>query len=203
MISSRAIIYPKVKLGKNCVVEDYAIIGVPPDGKEELETVIGDNAVIRSHTVIYHGNIIGSGFHTGNKANIREENRIGDNVSVGTLSVVEHHVTIGSGVRIHTQAFVPEFTILEDDSWVGPQVVMTNVKYPLSPKAKETLSGVFVGKGAILGANSTILPGIKIGAGAVVGAGSVVVKDVPPLAVVVGNPARIINSKDKLPYGGK
>ena len=75
---------------------------------------IGEGSVIRSHTVIYAGNVIGRNFQTGNKVNIRESNRIGNNVSVGTLSVIEHHVEIGDGVRIHTQAFIPEYSVLED-----------------------------------------------------------------------------------------
>ena len=140
MISEKAIIYPNVKLGKNCIIEDFVIIGAPPKDSfaGETETIIGDDSIIRSHTVIYAGNRIGNNFQTGNKANIRELNEIGNNVSVGTLSVVEHHVKIGNGVRIHTQVFVPEFTILEDESWLGPNVVITNAKYPKSPSTKKS-----------------------------------------------------------------
>ena len=110
MISKTAIIHPGVILGKGCVIEDFVIIGTPPRGFAlgELETVIGENAIIRSHTVIYAGNKIGNNIQTGNKANIRELNEIGDDVSIGTLSVIEHHVKIGHGVRIHTQTFIPE-----------------------------------------------------------------------------------------------
>jgi acetyltransferase-like isoleucine patch superfamily enzyme len=202
MISSQAVIHPGVRLGKDCVVEEFAVIGAPPAGKRpgELETVIGDGAVIRSHTVIYAGNRIGKGFRTGNKANIRELNEIGDDVSIGSLSVVEHHVTIGNGVRIHTQAFVPEHCVLEDGCWLGPQAVLTNARYPGSPTAKEELKGVRVGKAAVIGANATVLPGVAIGPRAVVGAGSVVVRDVADGAVVAGNPAVIINHVSNLPY---
>lgn len=202
MISEKAIIYPNVKLGKNCIVEDFVIIGTPPkDSKAgEIETIIGDNSVIRSHTVIYAGNKIGKNFQTGNKANIRELNEIGNNVSIGTLSVVEHHVKIGNGVRIHTQVFIPEFTILEDESWLGPNVVITNAKYPKSPNAKKGLKGAYIKKHAIIGANSTLLPGITIGEHAIVGAGSVVTKDVLGKSVVAGNPAKLINKIKNLPY---
>ena len=194
MISERAIIYPNVKLGKNCIIEDFVIIGVPPKDYKpgEIETIIGDNSVIRSHTVIYAGNIIGNNFQTGNKANIRELNEIGNNVSIGTLSVVEHHVKIGNSVRIHTQVFIPEFTILEDECWLGPNVVITNAKYPKSPNVKKELKGAYIKKQAIIGANSTLLPGITIGEHAFIGAGSVVIRDVPDKCVVAGNPAKII-----------
>jgi acetyltransferase-like isoleucine patch superfamily enzyme len=202
MISKNAIIHPNVRLGANCVVEDYAVIGAPPAGSHpgELETVIGDNAVIRSHTVIYAGNHIGSGFQTGNKANIRELNEIGNNVSIGTLSVVEHHVTIGQGVRIHSQVFIPEFSVLEEACWIGPQVVLTNARYPGSPDAKKELQGVRIRRAAVVGAHATVLPGITIGEQALIGAGSVVVHDVAARVVVAGNPAKPINTIADLPY---
>ncbi len=202
MISEQAIIYPNVKLGKNCIVEDFVIIGVPPKDYKpgEIETIIEDKSIIRSHTVIYAGNRIGNNFQTGNKANIREFNEIGNNVSIGTLSVVEHHVKIGNSVRIHTQVFIPEFTILEDECWLGPNVVITNAKYPKSPNVKKELKGAYIKKQAIIGANSTLLPGITIGEHAFIGAGSVVIRDVPDKCVVAGNPAKIINKIENLPY---
>lgn len=189
-------------LEPDIVIEDFCIIGAPPRGHKagDLETVIGPAAHIRSHTVIYAGNRIGGNFQTGNKVNIRELNEIGDDVSIGTLSVIEHHVTIGNGVRIHSQVFIPEYSTLEDGAWIGPNVVFTNAKYPVSPGAKASLKGPHIKKGAKIGANSTILPGVTVGENALVGAGSVVAHDVPVGAVVAGNPARIIKSISDLPY---
>lgn len=195
-------IHENVALGANSVIEDFCIVGALPRGTREgdLATVIGPDAVIRSHTVIYAGNVIGRSFQTGNKVNIRESNQIGDNVSVGTLSVIEHHVTIGNDVRIHTQAFIPEFSILEDGCWIGPNVVLTNAKYPLSDGIKDRLAGPRICRGAKIGANATILPGVAIGADALVGAGAVVVKDVPAGSVVAGNPAHVLRNISELPY---
>lgn len=189
MISESAIIYPNVKLGNNVIIEDFCIIGCPFSGYQKEPTIIGDNAVLRSHTVIYAGNIIGSGFQTGNKANIRELNRISDNVSIGTLSVIEHHVTIEKGVRIHSQVFIPEYSILKEESWIGPNVVFTNARFPKSPDVKKELVGPVIEKKVKIGANSTLLPGVKIGENSLVGAGSVVTKDVPSGVIVAGNPA--------------
>jgi acetyltransferase-like isoleucine patch superfamily enzyme len=192
--------YPGVHLGPNGVIGPFVVLGEPPRGARpgELETLLGADAVIRSHTVIYAGNVIGDRFQTGHGVRIREHNRIGDDVSIGTNSVVEHHVAIGDGVRIHTGAFVPEATILEAEVWVGPAVVMTNARHPVCPEAKRCLVGPRIRRGAKIGAGAVLLPGVEIGAMALIGAGAVVVHDVPPRAVVVGNPARVIKTIDDI-----
>lgn len=195
-------LYQGVTLGQGSTLEDFCIVGTPPRGKAdgELATTIGDGALIRSHTVIYAGNTIGTNFQTGNKVNIRESNRIGNNVSIGTLSVIEHHVEIADNVRIHTQVFIPEFSVLEEGCWIGPNTVFTNARYPLAPGVKDQLEGPVIRKGAKIGANVTLLPGVVIGERALVGAGAVVTKNVPARGVVVGNPARLIGDISRLPY---
>ncbi len=191
-----SIIYPNVHLGADATIGDFCILGEPPRGKEpgEIETHLGDSATIRSHTVIYAGNRIGDHFQTGHGVLIREENEIGHHVSIGSHSMVEHHVKIGNGVRLHSNVFVPEFSILEDECWLGPNVVVTNARYPRSRNVKEQLQGATIKRRAKIGANATLLPGVTIGENALVGAGAVVVEDVPDNAVVVGNPARVIKN---------
>jgi acetyltransferase-like isoleucine patch superfamily enzyme len=192
--SSRWQIYPNVAIGCDSIVGDFAVLGEPSRGKApgELTTVIGVNAVIRSHTVIYAGNVIGANFQTGHGVMIRENNEIGDDVSVGSHSIIEHHVKIGHGVRIHSNVFIPEYSILEEGAWVGPGVVLTNALYPLGLDAKLNLKGPHILSGAKIGANATLLPGVIVGRNALVGAGAVVVHDIPDGTVVVGNPARVI-----------
>ncbi|MFH0976365.1 MAG: acyltransferase [Spirochaetota bacterium] len=194
MIASTALVYPDVKLGENCIIEDYCIIGVPVAGHKKVETIIGDNAVIRSHTVIYAGNIIGNNFMTGNKANIRELNEIGNNVSIGTMSVIEYNTKISDNVRIHSHAFIPEFTVLGRGCWIGPNVVITNDRYPKSPADKKKLQAVNVNENAKIGANVTILPGVIIGKNSLVGAGSVVTHNVKENSIYSGNPARFFRN---------
>jgi acetyltransferase-like isoleucine patch superfamily enzyme len=188
------IIYPNVIIGEGAEIDKFVIIGQPPRGKKpgEIQTIIGSNAVIRSHTVIYAGNKIGDNFQTGHHVMIREDNVIGNNVSVGTGTVIEHHVKINDGARIHSNAFIPEYSVLEQECWIGPGAILTNARYPRSAEVKEKLIGPTIGKNAKIGAGVVLLPGIIVGANALVGAGSVVVTDVPADAVVVGNPARII-----------
>ncbi len=194
-------LYPGVSLGLHSQLGDYVVIGCPPRGADpdQLLTQIGENATLRSHTVIYAGNFIGNDFQTGHGVLIREMNQIGDDVSIGSHSIIEHHVRLGNRVRLHSGVFIPEFSVLEDDSWVGPHVVFTNALYPLSPSAKANLAGPHIMQGAKIGANSTLLPGVVIGRNALIGAGSVVVRDVPDGKVVVGNPARVIKDVNDIP----
>lgn len=189
-----ALLHPNVTIGEDAVIGPFVVIGEPPRSCRtgELPTVIGPGAIIRSHTVIYAGNIIGARFQAGHGVLIREENRIGDDVSIGSHSVIEHHVTIGHKVRIHSNAFIPEYSVLEDGSWVGPGVIFTNAMYPLGHDVKSQLRGPHLRPGAKIGAGAVLLPGVVIGRDALVGAGAVVVHDVPDGAVVAGNPARII-----------
>lgn len=193
-------VYRNVLLGADCFIEDFVIIGRPPKGfaDGELETRIGAAAMIRSHTVIYSGNVIGDRFATGHGVLIREQNIIGSDVSIGSHSIIEHHVTIGDRVRVHSGAFIPEFSLLEDGAWIGPHVVFTNVLHPLCPEVPKCIKGPTIRSGAKIGAGAIVLPSVTVGEMALVAAGAVVTRDVPARAVVAGNPARIVKTIDEL-----
>jgi acetyltransferase-like isoleucine patch superfamily enzyme len=201
-IHPSALVLSGVHLGPNADVGPFVIVGEPGgEGPASGDTHIGPDAIIRSHTVIYAGNVIGRMLRTGHGVLIREDNRIGDSVSIGSHSVIEHHVTIGQAVRIHSNVFVPEYTVLEDSCWIGPNAVLTNARYPRSVDVKKSLKGPLLKRHSKIGANATILPGVVIGEQALVGAGAVVVRDVPDGKVVAGNPARIIGDvKDYAEY---
>jgi acetyltransferase-like isoleucine patch superfamily enzyme len=197
-----AIIYDNVSWEGRYTLGAFVIIGEPVKGVDvnPSTTRIGADALIRSHTIIYAGNQIGDHFQTGHGVLIREDNEIGDHVSVGSGSIVEHHVKIGNRVRLHSNVFVPEYSVLEDDCWLGPNVVLTNAKYPRSPGVKEQLTGPHIEQGVKIGANATILPGVRIGRDALIGAGSVVTKNIPAGTVALGNPAKVVKMISELPY---
>ena len=176
------------------------MIGKAPRGAAhgELPLTIGSGAVVRPFTTIYAGSTLGDGLQTGQGASIREDNVIGDDVSIGTNTVLEFGNRIGNRVRIHSGCFL-ELVTIEDDVFVGPNVVFTDDPHPMNcPRYKDCRGGATVRRLARVGANSTILPGVVIGENALIGAGSVVVRDVPDGAVVAGNPARVIKDVSDL-----
>jgi len=191
---------PGVNIGPDADLQGPCILGKPPRGKTEgeLPLRIGRQSTVRPFTTIYAGSVIGDRLQTGQGASIREDNVIGDDVSVGTNTVLEFGNTIGNRVRIHSGCFL-EMVTIEDDVFVGPNVVFTDDPHPMNcPRYKECEGGAVVRRLARIGANSTILPGVEIGENALVGAGSVVAKDVPANTVVAGNPARVIKEVSDL-----
>jgi acetyltransferase-like isoleucine patch superfamily enzyme len=104
---------------------------------------------------------------------------------------IENDVVVGDRVTVKCGVQLWDGVTLEDDVFVGPNATFTNDRFPRSRQYPAAFARTVVRAGASIGANATLLPGIEIGRGAMVGAGAVVTRDVPPGAVVVGNPARI------------
>ena len=122
--------------------------------------------------------------------------RIGADCNICDHVFVENDVVVGDRVTLKSGVQLWDGVRLEDDVFVGPNATFTNDPFPRSRCRPERFAATIVHAGASIGANATILPGVTIGARAMVGAGAVVVKSVPPLAIVVGNPARIVGYVD-------
>ena len=116
---------------------------------------------------------------------------IGQDCNLCDHVFIENDVMIGDRVTVKCGVQLWDGVCLEDDAFIGPNVTFTNDPFPRSKQYPEKFARTIVQKGASIGANATILPGIIIGAGSMVGAGAVVTRNVPPNAIVVGNPARI------------
>jgi acetyltransferase-like isoleucine patch superfamily enzyme len=204
MIHESVKIYGVTKIGKNPVIMENVILGYPTSNLLRSDwrrggfkgATIGDNAIIRSGTIIYCDVEIGNNFVTGHNVVIRERTKIGDNVLVGTNTVIEGSTEIGDNVSIQSNVFIPINTVIEDLVFIGPNAVLTNDKYPV--RKDYELEGPVVRKGATIGANSVILPSVEIGEGAFVAAGAVVTKDVPPWMLAVGSPAKILELPEEL-----
>ena len=135
---------------------------------------------------------IGKGTRVWAFAHVLPKAVIGEDCNVCDHVFIENDVSVGSRVTIKCGVQLWDGVRLEDDVFVGPNVTFTNDPMPRSRQYLGRYPETFVRKGASIGANATILPGITIGQYAMVGAGSVVTRSVPPYAVVVGNPARIV-----------
>lgn len=117
---------------------------------------------------------------------------IGEDCNICDQTFIENDVVLGDRVTIKCGVQLWDGVTLEDDVFIGPNATFTNDRFPRSKKYPEKFARTVIRKGASIGANATILPGLSIGQYAMVGAGTVVTKDVPPYAIVVGNPARIV-----------
>lgn len=138
----------------------------------EKDVVLGENVKIHHPELV---NLYG--------CTIGANTRIADFVEIGKGVIVGANCIIGKG------AFLCEGVTLEDNVFIAPEVCFTNDLYP--PNDRENWLPTLVKRGAVIGANATILCGITIGANAIIGAGSVVTKDIPKNGIAYGNPARI------------
>ena len=129
----------------------------------------------------------------GDQACVRERCEIGDDVVIGRGSLVENDTTIGALTKIQADAYITAYSTLEDNVFIAPCVVTTNDNFMGRTEKRHSLvKGPTIRRGARVGGGAILCPGVEIGEEAFVGAGAVVIRDVPPRAVVVGNPARQI-----------
>lgn len=143
--------------------------------------------------VIDEGCTIGKGTRIWHFTHIMPSCIIGENCNLGQNVVVSPEVILGNNVKVQNNVSIYTGVICEDDVFLGPSMVFTNIVNPRSAVVrKDQYVKTLVRKGATIGANATIVCGIEIGEFAFIGAGAVVIRDVPAYALVVGNPAKHI-----------
>lgn len=141
--------------------------------------------------VIDDGCRIGKGTHIWHFTHVMSGCKIGEHCNLGQNVVVSPDVVLGNHVKVQNNVSIYTGVICEDDVFLGPSMVFTNVINPRSAVArKDEYKKTMVEKGATIGANATIICGIIIGRYAFIGAGAVVTRDVAPYELVLGNPAR-------------
>lgn len=141
---------------------------------------------------LVEGDRIGSGTRIWAFAHVLPGAVIGHDCNICDNVFIENQVTVGDRVTVKCGVQLWDGVQVESDVFIGPNVTFTNDPFPRSKQHLEKYPPTLVRRGASIGANATILPGVTIGAGAMVGAGAVVTRSVPPHALVVGNPARIV-----------
>lgn len=143
-------------------------------------------------TAVVESDAIGEGTKIWHFAHIRKGSKIGKNCNIGKSVYIDIDAEVGNNVKIQNFVSVYKGVTIEDDVFVGPSATFTNDLYPRAFSWDEDhVAPTCVGRGASIGANSTIVCGITIGEYAMIGAGSVVAKDVPAFALVYGNPAEL------------
>lgn len=143
--------------------------------------------------VIDEGSLIGKGTHIWHFSHVMSGCRIGENCNLGQNVVVSPDVVLGNNVKVQNNVSIYTGVICEDDVFLGPSMVFTNVTNPRSAiDRRGQYTATLVKKGATIGANATVICGHNIGEYALIGAGAVITKDVAPYALVVGNPSRQI-----------
>ncbi len=153
---------------------------------------MADGGYFKHETAIVETSQVGAGTRVWAYAHILPGAAIGADCNICDQTFIENDVRIGDRVTVKCGVQVWDGITLEDDVFVGPNATFSNDPFPRSGQRPESYARTLVKRGASIGANATVLPGLTIGERAMVGAGSVVTRDVPPMAIVTGNPARIV-----------
>ena len=196
-----ATVYPGTVLGDGVKVLENAVVGKQPAlsarstaRRDPLPpAVIGDGSVVSTGAIVFAGTRIGARVVLGDQSCVRERVAIGDDVVIGRGSLVENDTAIGAQTKIQADAYITAYSTLEEHVFIAPCVVTTNDNFMGRTERRHALrKGPTIRRGARVGGGAVLCPGIEIGEEAFVGAGAVVTKDVPPRALVVGNPARVV-----------
>ena len=191
--------YPGTVLGEGVKVLEGAVVGKQPTlsprstaKREPLPpATLGDGTIVSTGAIVFAGTTIGARVVLGDQSCVRERVEIGDDVVLGRGSLVENDTTIGAMTKIQADAYITAYSTLEEHVFIAPCVVTTNDNWMgRTEKRFGNIKGPTIRRGARVGGGVVICPALEIGEEAFIGAGAVVTKDVPPRAVMVGNPAR-------------
>jgi len=193
-IGAFSIIHENVIIGDRVKVGAYCELGVSTQLGDGSPLKIGEDSLIRSHSVFYESSSFGRGLMTGHHVVVRENTKAGLGFQIGTASEIQGDCDIGDCVRFQSNVFVGKKTKIGNYVWVLPYVVLTNDPTPPS----NHLIGCIIEDFACLSAASVILPGVTVGRHALVAAGACVTRDVAPQKVVAGVPARIMGEASSI-----
>ena len=200
VIGAHVVIHPGTVIGAGCVIQDGVVLGKAPKLAAHSSAprepppplVLGAGAVVCARAIVFAGAALGDGAIVGDQAYVRERARIGAGSVVGRGTAVDNDVLIGARVRVQTDVYLTAFTVIEDDVFVGPGVTTTNDSTMCRHPPGMPMRGPTLRRACRIGGGVVLCPGVEVGEEAFVAAGAVVTRDVPPRAVVMGVPARVV-----------
>ena len=196
---AHVVVHAGTVIGDGCVVEDHAVLGKRPRlaagssaAGEVSRLELGKDAKVCAGAIVFAGARVGDGSILGDQCFVRERSLIGPGSVIGRGSVVDNDVSVGARVRAQTNVYLTAGTVVEDDVFVGPGVTTTNDDTMARHSPGDPLRGATLRRACRVGGGAVLTPGVEIGEEAFVAAGAVVTRDVPPRAVVMGVPARVV-----------
>ena len=198
-IGSGAVVHPGCRVGARVLVEDGAVLGKRPRLRPRSSAAgafgdveVADGATICSGAVVYAGAAIGVRAIVGDQSQVRERAVLGEGSVLGRGSTLDFDAVVGARVSVQTLVYITAATIVEDDVFIGPGVVMTNDDTMARHGPEMPLRGAILRRACRVGGGVVLTPGVVIGEEAFIAAGAVVVRDVPDRAVVMGVPGRVV-----------
>ena len=200
-LGGNVVIHAGTVLGHDVRIQDGAVVGKPLAlGAQSTAamperpplTQLGDGATVCVGAVVVAGATIGAATVVGDQAHVRERAVIGERSVIGRGSAVDNDVTVGDRVRVQTGCYLTAHSVIEDDVFVAPGVTLTNDDTMGRHGPDHGLRGATLRRACRVGGGAVLTPGVEVGEEAFVAAGAVVTADVPPRAVVMGVPARVV-----------
>lgn len=196
---AHVVVHEHVLIGDGCAIGDHAVLGKQPrlaahsSARGDAGALeLGDGVTIGAGAIVFAGARIGDGAIVGDQAFVRERSTVGERSVIGRGSVVDNDVVIGRRVRVQTNVYLTAFSLLEDDVFIGPCVCTTNDHTMARHAPQMPLAGALLRRACRIGGGVVLTPGVEVGEEAFVAAGAVVTRDVPPRAVAMGVPARVV-----------
>jgi acetyltransferase-like isoleucine patch superfamily enzyme len=199
-VGAHVVIHAGTVIGAGCEIQDGAVLGKSPklarystaSAAAPAPLELGAGSVVCCQAIVFAGARLGQRVIVGDQAFVRERVTIGEGSVIGRGSTVENDTRIGARVRIQTQVYVTAYMVIEDDVFVGPGVCTTNDDTMSRHDKAYPLEGPRLRRACRVGGAVVLCPGVEIGEEAFVAAGALVTRDVPPRAVAMGVPARVV-----------
>jgi len=198
-LGAHVVVHAGTTIGSACVIEDHVVLGKRPRlaggsaARGELGRLeLSDGVTVCAGAIVLAGARLEEGAIVGDQAFVRERSSVGAGSLIGRGSVVDNDVAVGARVRVQTNVYLTAFTRAEDDVFIGPGALTTNDHTMARHPPGAQLQGATLRRACRVGGGAVLTPGVEIGEEAFVAAGAVVTRDVPPRAVVMGVPARVV-----------